>query len=223
MHMTNKLSIIALVAIVAIGAGLVGYASSTSEVVSPATSFASGALVSGQLTLELRDSEGNIKAYRQSDNVITRNGEDCAAKALFAPARYNTGGVTSGSTCVGAITAPFSFIALGTSSTTETNNDVALGAQTSVSGLTISSGTVSFTNSTGGAGSGTGASSIQIAKTFTAGAGPTTITEAGLFNSTDATTNGIFAHKTFTGIVVNNGDSLAVTWTINIGNSTTLN
>ena len=221
--MTNKLLTIALVAIVAVSAGLVGYASSTSEVVSPATSFASSALVSGQLTLELRDSEGNLKAYRQSDNVITRNGEDCAAKALFAPARYNAGGVTSGSTCVGALTVPFSFIALGTGTTAETNNDVDLQAQTAVSGLTIASGTVSFTNSTGGATTATGASVISIAKTFTAAAGPTTISEAGLFNGTTASTNGIFAHKTFTGIVVNNGDSLAVTWTINIGNSTTLN
>ena len=221
--MTNKLSIIALVAIVAVGAGLVGYASSTSEVVSPATSFASSALVSGQMTLELRDSEGNLKAYRQTDNVITRNGEDCAAKALFAPARYTAGGVTSGAYCTGAITVPFSFIALGTGTTTETNNDVDMQAQTVVSGLTISSGTVSFTNSTGGATTGTGASVISIAKTFTAGAGPTTISEAGLFNGTTANTNGIFAHKTFTGIVVNSGDSLAVTWTISIGNSTTLN
>lgn len=221
--MTNKLSIIALVAIVAVGAGLVGYASSTSEVVSPATSFASSALVSGQMTLELRDSEGNLKAYRQSDNVITRNGEDCAAKALFAPARFSAGGVTSGSTCVGAVTVPFSFIALGNGTTAETNNDVAMQTQHTITGLEIRSGTVTFTNSTGGTGPATGASVISIAKTFTSQGTSTTVSEAGLFNGTASATNGIFAHKTFTPITVNNGDSLAVTWTINIGNSTTLN
>lgn len=220
--MTNKLSIIALVAIVAVSAGLVGYASSTSEVVSPATSFASSALVSGQMTLELRDSEGNLKAYRQTDNVITANGENCVAKALFAPARYTAGGVTSGGTCVGAITVPFSFIALGTGTTQEQNTDNNMQSQTSVSGLGIASGTVTFTNSTG-SGTPSTASVVSIAKTFTAGAGPTNISEAGLFNGTDGSLNGMFAHKTFTPITVNNGDSLAVTWTINIGNSTSLN
>ena len=221
--MTNKLSIIALVAIVAVGAGLVGYASSTSEVVSPATSFASSALVSGQMTLELRDNEGNLKAYRQTDNVITRNGEDCVAKALFAPDRYTSGGSGGTATCVGGVTVPFTFIALGTGTTTETNDDTDMQSQTVVSGLGIAAGTATFTNSTGGTGQTTGASVVSITKTFTAGAGPTTISEAGLFNGTTTNDNGIFAHKTFTGIVVNSGDSLAVTWTISIGNSTTLN
>lgn len=221
--MTNKLSTIVLVAIVAVSAGLVGYASSTSEVVSPATSFASSALVSGQLALELRDSEGNIKAIRQSDNVITRNGEDCAAKALFAPARYTAGGVTSGAYCTGAITVPFSFIALGNGTTAETNNDLSMQTQHTITGLEIRSGTVSFTNSTGGAGSATGASVISIARTFTSAGTTTTVSEAGLFNGTTTATNGMFAHKTFTPITINSGDSLAVTWTINIGNSTTLN
>jgi hypothetical protein len=220
--MKDKLSIIALVAIVAVSAGLIGYTSTSGEV-SPATSFASSALVSGQMTLELRDSEGNLKAYRQTDNVITRNGEDCVAKALFAPDRYNSGGSSSGTTCVGAVTVPFTFIALGTGTTTETNNDSDMEAQTAVSGLTILPGTATFTNSTGGTGQGTGASVVSITKTFTNLGSSTNISEAGLFNGTTATDNGIFAHKTFTAVTVATNDQLTVTWTINIGNSTTLN
>ena len=220
--MTNKLSIIALVAIVAVGAGLVGYASSTSEVVSPATSFASSALVSGQMTLELRDNEGNLKAYRQTDNVITANGENCVAKALFTPSKYATGVASSGTTCVGAITVPFSFIALGNGTTQAQNTDNNMQTQHTITGLEIRSGTVTFTNSTG-LGTPSTASIVSIANTFTSAGTTTTVSEAGLFNGTSASTNGMFAHKTFTPITVNSGDSLAVTWTINIGNSTSLN
>lgn len=220
--MKDKLSIIVLVAVIAAGTGLIGYTFSTSEEVSPATSFASSALVSGQMTLELRDSEGNLKAYRQTDNVITRTGEDCASKALFAPTSYNTGGSGSGS-CAGAVTSPFTFIALGTGTTTETNNDVDMQAETAVSGLTIVPGAVTFTNSTGGAGQATGAAVISITNTFTNAGASTNISEAGLFNSSAVTSNGMFAHKTFTAITVGTSDQLTVTWTINIGNSTTLN
>ena len=221
--MKDKLSTIALVAIVAVSAGLIGYASSPSEQVNPATSFVSSALVSGHMQLELRDSDGNIKAYRQTDNVITKGGENCASKALFAPTSYNTGGAQLGS-CTGAVTQPFSFIALGTGTATETNDDADMQTQTAATGLAIAPGAVTFTNSTGGSGQGTTAAVISIANTFTNTSGGTvTVSEAGLFNDTASLTNGMFAHKTFTGIVVNSGDSLQVTWAINIGNSTTLN
>jgi len=220
--MKDKLSIIALIAIVAVTAGLVGHTFSTPGQVNPATSLASSALISGHMALELRDSDGNIKAYRQTDNVITRTGEDCAAKALFSPASYNSGGPAVGS-CQGAVTAPFSFIAIGNGTTTETNNDIDMQTQHTITGLTIAQGTVSFTNSTGGAGSGTGAAIVSVTKTFTSAGTSTTVSEAGLFNSTTRSTNGLFAHKVFTPITVNTSDQLTVTWTINIGNSTTLN
>ena len=216
----------AIVAIVAVTAGLVGYTSATLTEVSPATSFAASPLVSGHVTLEARDSDGNLKAYRLSDNVITRNGEDCVAKALFTAGRFNSGTATSGF-CVGAITKPFVFVALGTGTTQEQGTDNAMQAQTAAAGLdlaTVGGGSITtWTNSTGGAG-GSGNASIVITKAFTNTSGSSVaVSEAGLFNDTATTTNGMFAHKVFAPISLANNDQLTVTWTINLGNSTTLN
>ena len=76
----------ALVAIVAAVSGLVGYVSSTSEEVSPATSFVTSPLITGHLTVEARDSDGNLKAVRTSDNaIITRFFQPPAEKSSKIP------------------------------------------------------------------------------------------------------------------------------------------
>ena len=222
--MIEKLSIMAIVAIVAVTAGLVGYTSATLTEVSPATSFAASPLVSGHVTLEARDSDGNLKAYRLSDNAITRNGEDCVAKALFTANRFNSGTATSGF-CLGAITKPFVFVALGTGTTQEQGTDNAMQAQTAQAGLdlpTVGGGSITtWTNSTGGAGG--GSAQIVITKAFTNTGGTIAISEAGLFNDTAASTNGMFAHKVFAPISLATNDQLTVTWTINLGNTTSIN
>lgn len=221
--MKDKLSIIALIAIVAATSGLVGYISgSPSEISSPATSFVTSPLIAGHLTVEARDSDGNLKAVRTSDNVITRNGEDCVAKALFTAGRYNSGAATSGF-CQGAVTQAFQFIGLGNGTTQEQGTDNALQTPSTVPGLRITEGSgaiTSWTNSTGGAGG--GGATITISKTFTAG-GASTISEAGLFNSTVASTNGMFAHKVFSPISLSANDQLTVQWTITLGNTTSFN
>lgn len=219
--MVHKTSIMALVAIVAVATGLVGYFSTTSAEVSPATSFATSGLLSGHLTLEVRDSDGNLKAYRESDNIIVANAEDCVSRALFAPAGYSAGSGSSGTHCIGAISQPFAFIALGTGSTAETNADNDMQAQTVATGLAITLGTITQTNSTGAAGQ---SASTLISNAFTNTSGGTVnVSEAGLFNSTDTATNGMLAHKVFTAVSVANGDQLTVNWTVNMGNTTSLN
>ena len=40
-------------------------------------------LITGHVTTTLLDSEGNIKEYRQTDNLIVNQGENCALKMLF--------------------------------------------------------------------------------------------------------------------------------------------
>lgn len=221
--MVQKASTMALVAIVAVAAGLVGYFSTTSAEVSPATSFATGGLLSGHLTLEVRDADGNLKAYRTSDNVIVANAENCVAKAIFAPDRYSAGGSTAGASnhCSGAVTQPFAFIALGTGTTQEQNTDNDMQTQTAATGLTITAGSVTQTNSTGAL---SNAASTVIANTFTNTSGGTVnVSEAGLFNSTDTATNGMLAHKVFAAVAVANNDQLTVSWTVNMGNTTTFN
>jgi hypothetical protein len=171
------------------------------------------------LVLEVRDQDGNLKDYKQSDNVITNTGENCVSKAIFRPSLYRTG--TTNAVCTGAITQPFAYIALGIGTTAEAPTDNNMETQTSATGLGIALGSITFTNSTG-AGSGTnGAAKVVIARTFTNTSGGTVnIAEAGLFNDTASSTNGMFAHKVFTPIAVANNDQLTVTWTINFGNTT---
>ena len=58
---------------------------------------------------------------------------------------------------------------------------------------------------------------IVLAKTFTS-LDAATITESGLFNSTNIATGGMLAHKTFGAVSLTSGDSITVTWTFTVGN-----
>lgn len=178
-----------------------------------------GAYMTGHVETILTDSDGNIIGYRQSDNLITNIGETCATKLLF----YNDtvsgqGNAATTGTCSGALNSPWTFIALGTGTGTVNGTDTGLYTETSAAGLARARATtVTFTNSSG-TGS-TSAASVLIERTFTNTSGGTvTVTESGLFNETSSSaTDSMFAKQVFGGIGVNNGDSLTVRWTINIG------
>ena len=63
--------------------------------------------VSGHAIITLADSDGNIKAYRQTDNIVTNVGRDCSADKLF--------GVNTGTPlCAGGLPGNFIFIGIGT-------------------------------------------------------------------------------------------------------------
>ena len=159
----------------------------------------------GHITLTATDLDGNIISYVQTDNRVVDQGEACALKITFGDS-----GVGS-TDCSGATTAVFDIIALGTSSTGETNIDVALAAETVVSGLArLAAASSTITDDPDG----TSGASVLLTQSFTNGGSQTTITESGLFNSTDTNTDGMFARQIFTGIVLNTGDSLQVDWTI---------
>ena len=115
---------------------------------------------------------------------------------------------------------PFTYIGVGTGASQESGDQVKLDTELAADGLTRAAATtVTWTNSSG-AEPGDSAQ-IVLAKTFTV-TGTQTIAEAGLFNDTSGNgdTDAMFARKAFNGVTVNNGDSLTVTWTINIGNTT---
>ena len=65
-------------------------------------------------------------------------------------------------------------------------------------------------------GSGTGATQIVLAKTFTS-AESVSVTESGLFNSTSVGSGGMLSHKTFAAVSLTDGDSITVTWTFKVG------
>ncbi len=184
-----------------------------------ANTLGTGAYMAGHVTTIVTDADGNVKAYRQSDNVIVNNGENCVARLLFhndssvAGQGTDSGGISG---CTGILAQPFSVIAVGAGSVNANGTDTGLGNEHPASGLQRLAGTVAFTESTG-----TGASTTAIAEIealFTNSAGISkTVTESGLFNSTSVNATGLFARQTFPSITLNNGDSLTVQWTINVG------
>jgi len=103
--MSDKRAIYAIGAIVAAFALVLG-------TVAGSTSFTTMSVgtdpvqMSGHAIITLADADGNIKAYRQTDNVVTNNGRNCVADELF--------GSTGGALCNDPQTNDYTFIAIGT-------------------------------------------------------------------------------------------------------------
>lgn len=127
--------------------------------------------------LVLRDKDGNITDERVVHNTICTTGKD---KLLAASsAEYPN---------------QFAYLAIGTSSTTPTSADTALGAEIARSSVitpTFSSHVLSFAN------------------TFGPGVGTGTIVECGILDA--ASVGLILSHLTFGSIVKGSSDSLTVT------------
>lgn len=180
-----------------------------------------GMNISGHVTTIAADANGNIKAYRQTDNVVVNTGKDCVTKLLFGGSG-SRGSLTGTNTCKGTNSAPWTAIAVGNRSGTITvgtaNYTLTSEPASNSNGLNRQLGTTSFTNATG-----TASSITTIQTTFGPltglSSGGTQITESGLFNSTTVkdTAATMFAHQAISSIALNNGDSLTIKWTINVG------
>jgi len=219
--MKNNTTTIAVMAIVAIGAGLAGFvAAGDNSSVQSATSLAVKPLMSGHLLVEVTDEFGNVKDVREADNIVTVKGENCAVRLLFTEGAQHDQNVGVGD-CIGGLTNGFTFIGVGTGTTQEVGTQLTLVTEATEATLERErADSITWNNSTAAVGD---SGDITIQTTFaTVANGPFTITEAGLFNDTRANdaTDAMFARKTFPGVTVNNGDSLTVTWTIQIGNTT---
>lgn len=152
------------------------------------------------ISVEVRDSFGNLKLSSNSYNARVAKGGDLAA-SLIAGTSFNS------------ITSPLppKYIALSTSSLTPANGDTTLSGETSASGLARALGTQGSYTSPSVL---DGACSYTVSKTFTAGA-TATIQSAALF---DASSSGnLFAEANLSSAAsVVSGDTLAITWTINL-------
>jgi len=199
------------------------------------TSLGTTGLFTGHVTTTLLDSEGNIKEYRQSDNLIVNQGENCALKLLF-----QQGPAAAGNTvCAGANTIGFRYIEIGNVSASQAgtpssplSTDVRLygshnntGSAGNNPGLVRKAATtVTWSNSTSS--TSTGAAQVVLAATFTnSGTSSKTVNESGIFNDTAANyqTDAMFARQVFSTITMAPTDSLTVQWTINVGGTTTIN
>lgn len=200
---------------VAIVAGLVssyGFTSTTTILSSPSQS---SVMMVGHITLTAYDSSGNILAYRQTDNLIVDQGENCALAKIFG---RDTG---SGATQCSANTGFFQIIAVGNGTTSVTSGDTSLESEHSKSGNPsfgldrALADTIVVTPANG-----TTKSKIILTKSFTNNAtSPVSISESGIFNSTNPASDALFARQTFSPFLLNNSKSLEINWTITIGNS----
>ncbi|HXW02887.1 MAG TPA: hypothetical protein VD651_01305 [Nitrosarchaeum sp.] len=155
----------------------------------------SGAVM-GHVEVVVTDADGNIKAYRQSDNAILDAGKDAIADEIFATALS------------AATTADFTYIEV------DTDGTAAAETQTALIGVATCA-RVQDTTPTGNSAT-NGEVSIVIDATF-AGSGSgcaATFQEAGLFNA--STSGDMMARNTFTSVTLTTADSLAITWTITL-------
>lgn len=218
--MKPQSTIIALVAALAVTTGGLGltftgvFDEAPSKVASQ--NYASGFMM-GHLQVETFDKDGNLKDYRQTDNAVVDDGEQCISKMLFGTTQASAGRgqYTGTSACTGSLTGAWDVIAIGTDSTAAADTQVILLNETSSSdGLERGVATTkTWTNGTGST-----TTKIVMSKTFTSDSPRDhTIQESGLFNSTTVAGSGMLARQTFSGVTLSDGDSITVTWTFTVG------
>jgi hypothetical protein len=229
--------------VVAVSAVSIGVISSNGISATPmavGSVIESGGMV-GHVEYTLYDKDGNIKSYAQGDNFVVNNGDDCVAAAIFGEAdecTLSSDGFTFIGIANGTQTIDNSDVDLDDGSGAICNaDDEGPGPGGSTACLMA---VKEDTNVITTASSGSGATVVIATETpFSfSGAGnayvnATTITAAGLFDascnmSTNANAHCIgsagsanmdmFAAQDIS-VIVNDGDSLSVSWTITIGNS----
>ena len=223
--MNSKTSIIGLVAAVAVLSGAMGLSvtgafSDLKIAQYVPNNVATGFLV-GHVEIEAFNEDGELFAYRQSDNAVVDDGEQCILKMLFG----TTGGVLDANTddgrgqyagtdnCTGILTGAWDIIAIGTGTTTPADTDVILETELTSGDLDRAYATTkTWTNGTGAT-----TTKIVLKNTFTSDGVSASVTESGLFNSTTVDGAGMLAHQTFSAVSLTDGDSITVTWTFTVG------
>ena len=152
--------------------------------------------VLGHITLTAIDENGNIKAYRQSDNVIINKGDDCLIEDTF--------GAT---TACSDVTAVYDDIHIGTGTASFTEGSTGLTTWRSTTGGTVGTA-VAATGTTG--------ASVTVTATFLDVSA--SIAEAALYNGA-ATSTDVLALQQFSAISLGPTDDLTIQWTVSIDGS----
>jgi hypothetical protein len=193
----------------------------------------------GHVTYVVKDKDGNIKQYLQTDNVVTQAGRNCAAQELFqnltsapgvgsAACKVAAGGLTTA-------TNGFNWIGIGNGtnavSATGTDQNLTLNQLGSTKYGEVTprqQGTVVFTAATGGPNLGPQATITSPAFAFTHLTSTTVLNQAGLFDRTGSAALGgiagnvaapagnMFADQNIN-VSVAPSDTLTVTWKITLG------
>ena len=201
------LSAVMIVAVGLFGANFVSGSDMTSE--NEIDAFVASSPVYGHVTIVHKDPSGNILSYQQTDNIVTIEGKDCAIERLF--------GTSGAGDCkAGSINDLFNLVGLVTGTEDPTINSNATQANGFVARDYSDSGLAPNTAdsvTTTGATSSVGAK-MDILETFTATDDGNNVDMSVLYNAGE---DALFAAKKFSAVVLNNGDTLTVTWTITLG------
>ncbi len=218
--MKSKSTITVLVAALAVLSGAMGMTMSgvfsDQQIMPVSTSNVAVGLMTGHLEIEAHKQNGELFAYRQFDNAVVNDGEQCILKLLFSTTDGNVGRGgytgTSGNAggCTGVLTGAWDVIAIGTGSTAVDQTDVKLGTESTGALARGVATEKTWSNVT------SGIPQIVMKKTFTAN-GNAAVTESGLFNSTTVNGSGMLARNVFTAVNLTDGDSITITWTFKVG------
>ena len=228
--MNSKTTFIGLVAAVAVLSGAMGLsvtgAFSDLKVADYSSTLGNTGMLIGHVEIEARHADGELYDYRQMDNAVVDDGEQCILKMLFATT--NGGGTAAGrgeytstentagniSACTGALTGAWDVIGIGIGTTGAAELDVILESEITDNGKARGAATTkTWSNGSGSA------TQIVLSKTFTSTGGTSAVSESGLFNSTTVSGSGMLARNTFTAVTINDGDSITITWTFVVGDA----
>ena len=179
-------------------------------------------LMTGHLEIEAHRPNGELFAYRQFDNAVVDDGEQCILKLLFATSGTNANSdgrgeytSTGNGHCTGALTGAWDVIAIGTG-TTAGSTETLVKLDNEITSNGMPRGVATEKNWTNGT-----IPQIVMKKTFTStqASGTTAVTESGLFNSTTADGSGMLARNNFDAVTLSNGDSITITWTFKVGDN----
>lgn len=212
----NRHTTIALLgAVFAVTAGMLSvnaFSATPFLVAQSASTTHDDALIQGHVTYVVKDSDGKIKSYIQSDNLVVDVGETCVAQSMFRSNGTNCDvfqdtGATNPSTTNG-----FNWIAIGNGTTlvaVDGSNTALPGGGTGGGEKQRLQSLAAITNST------TVGATAVMSKTFSFDAGSaTTIRNSGLFDK--STTGHLFSAQDIS-VPVGASDTLTVTWTITLG------
>jgi len=191
----------------------------------------------GHVEYAVRDSEGFMKAYMQTDNIVVETGKDCVARLVFEnstdPGKCNNENEFQ-HIAIGNFTVTGSAVNATMTHLDDADSNNADCAETGSSGgaeMARKTVTVAFQSATGGTGTVVTLDTSVGNTAFTFDANnATTVYQSGVFDAGEAAASEVCsgtppASNLFsiqdlnadTGISVNNGDSLSVKWTITVG------
>lgn len=205
---------------VAIAAGVIGV-NSLAEADNEIPKLSSTGLgILGHATFVVHDQEGNIKAYKQTDNAIITTGKDCVSRFLFHNDTAETNIACNDSELTSGFDG-FRYIAIDNttdvSGTLDSSATLASDFTSEVTAWSRVAASPTFTPASGTSGTQVSltSGSVSIDDTF----GSTNVTRSALMDDSSVGGSDVAAAiiNIPDGVSVSDGDSLTVSWTVTVG------